>query len=132
MKFALIALLLLLASLSFPSEKKRKSRGAPDVEIVELACHRTATDVVIDGRVRNSGDKRIEGLRLLFDFLTIGGHVVTTREGGIDDPVFEPGSEAEFHSRIPDPVRAVRLRVNAQTGGERELRVGRPGPYVIE
>ncbi|MCC7496143.1 MAG: hypothetical protein IT160_01110 [Bryobacterales bacterium] len=132
MKSVLIGLLLVLASLSFPAEKKRKPKGAPDIELVELSCHRTATDVVIDGRVRNSGDRKIEGLRLLFDFLSIGGHVVTTREGGIDDAEFEPGSEAEFHSRIPDPVRAVRLYVNAQTGSQRDLRVGKPGPYVIE
>ena len=128
----MIALLLVLASLSFPAERKRKAKGTPDIEVVELSCHRNATDVVIDGRVRNTGDKKIEGLKLLFDFIGTGGQVLSTREGGIDDPVFEPDTEAEFHSRVPDQVRAVRLNINAQTGSERELRVGKPGPYVIE
>ncbi|MCX6620953.1 MAG: hypothetical protein NTY38_07700 [Acidobacteria bacterium] len=132
MKFVLIGLMLLLASLSFPAEKKRKPKGGPDIEVIELSCHRTGLDVVVDGRVRNSGDKSIEGLKLLFDFLGTSGAVISTREGGIEDAVFEPDTEAEFHARIPDPVRAVRLIVNAQTRTERELRVGNPGPYVIE
>jgi len=132
MKFALIGLLLLLATLSFPAERKRKPKGGPDIEVVELSCHRSAGEVFVDGRVRNTSDKNLPEIRLLFDFVGTGGAVITTREGTVNDPVFEPDTESEFHARIPDPVRAVRLIVNAQTKGERELRVGKPGPYVIE
>jgi hypothetical protein len=130
MKFVVIGLLV-FASLSFPADRKRKSKG-PDLDVVELSCHRSGNEVYVDGRVRNTGDKNLERLVLLFDFIDTTGAVITTREGGIEEPVLPPDAEAEFHARIPDPIRAVKINVNAQNKGERELNVGRAGPYTIE
>ena len=125
----IILVLWLLAAVSLAADKKKKP---PDVEILEATAHRGETKVTVDGRVRNSGEKPIKELTLLFDFHAPGKQVVATEKGAIDEEVLEPGQEAAFHMEANTPPRSVAFQINAEDGSHRELRVARSGPFPIE
>jgi len=124
-----VILLLSLAIASTAAEKKKKP---PDVEVVEASAHRGDVTVTVDGRVRNSGEKPIKKLMLLFDFMAPGRQVVTTQKGAIDEELLAPGQEAAFHVELNAPPRSVEFQINAADGSGRELRVAKGGPFSIE
>lgn len=111
------------------AEKKHKP---PEVEILEASAHRGESDISVDGRLRNSGEKPIKELTLLFDFMAPGRQVITTQKGTIDEEVLEPGKEAVFHMELNAPPRSVEFQINAQDGSGRDLRVAKAGPFTIE
>ncbi len=124
--------LLALGSLWCAGPQKRKSLRPPEVEVVEISVRRVERLLEIDGRVRNSGERPLRGLILLFDLLASGREVLTTQKGAVEEEVLEPGGEAEFRWQMKDHVRAVSLRVNAVDRSGSELPVKRPGPYPVE
>lgn len=130
MKLALT--LLLGLALSVSGADKKKKQKPPDLEVVETSVHRTAETVVLSGRVRNSGEKPIRGLILLFDFMAPGRQVVTTQKAPIDEEMLDPGKESTFRFETNDPPRSVEIQLNAQDASGRDLRVEKPGPYPIE
>ena len=123
----ILALSLVVASLA--AEKKKKP---PDLEILEASAHRGESQVSVDGRVRNSGEKPIKSLTLLFDFLSPGKQVVATEKGTIDEEVLQPGQEAAFHMEANTPPGSVAFQIGAADGSGRELRVAKAGPFPIE
>lgn len=125
--FALFATLIL--SLSAPAKKPPKQ---PDIQVIEIAARRAEGNITLDGRVRNTGLKPIQGLTLIFDFLAPGKLVITTQKTTIEDEILEPGKEAAFHAIMVDAVRAVKCQMSAIDEGERDLRVENSGPFPIE
>ena len=130
MSRALAILTAFAMAAALPAADKKKK--AADVEIVESAAHRTDGQITIDGKVRNSSEKPIKGLILLFDFMAPGKAVVTTQRGGIEEEVLAPGKEATFRVALTDPVRAVEYRYNATDEAGRDLRVGNGEARPIE
>ncbi|HWB84827.1 MAG TPA: FxLYD domain-containing protein [Bryobacteraceae bacterium] len=124
MRFVAAALLLLCFTAS--------GRKAPDVTVVQTKARRVTGLVTLDGRVRNTGEKAINGLTLIFNFLSPENTVVTRQETGIDQDSLEPGQEASFHAELVDPVRAVTFTMEAQDHSQRSLRVANTGPFTIE
>jgi hypothetical protein len=131
MKHAAVALLA-LASLLCSASQKRKSPKPPEVEVLQVSARRSERLLTLDGRVRNSGERPVLGLTLVFSMMAPGGQVVTRQKGAIEEPVLEPGEEAEFHWKMKDPVRAVDFKIEAVDGNERDLIVSKAGPYPIE
>jgi hypothetical protein len=121
--------LALVAALHSPAADRKKP---PDVQVIEMKAVRQDGLVMLDGRVRNSGEKPVQELKMVFEFLTAENTGVTTQNTTLEEEVLAPGSEASFHVEMPDPVRAVRYRVGAFSKGERELNVGNAGPFLIE
>src|SRR5689334_5208978 len=66
----------------------------PDVTVVECNGRRSSGKITFDGRVRNTGEKTITGLVLLFDFLSSDKVILTTLKGPTEDAVLEPGQES--------------------------------------
>jgi hypothetical protein len=124
-----VILVVALAVTSIAAEKKRKP---PDIEVLEASGRRGESKVSVDGRVRNTGEKPIKELTLLFDFMAPGRQVVTTQKAAIDEEILEPGKEAAFHMELNAPPRSVEFQINAADGSGRELRVAKPGPFPIE
>jgi hypothetical protein len=126
-------LLLTLASFSTAAERKRKDPPKPpEIQILEIAALRGEGRVSLDGRVRNSGERPAAGVILIFDFMAPGRQVITTKRGSLETEKLEPGEEAEFHVYVAEPARAVEIRVQAEDGSGRELKVARAGPHPIE
>ena len=124
-----VILALALAAGFTAAEKKKKP---PDLEVVEASAHRGESKISIDGRVRNSGEKPIKNLMLIFDFMAPGRQVITTQKAPIDEELLDRGTEAAFHMELNDPPRSVEFQINAADGSGRELRVAKAGPFPIE
>ena len=128
MKRAVILTAILLLTLSGADKKKKP----PDIQIVECNSRRDDGRITFDGRVRNTGEKTITGLILLFDFLSSDKILLTTLKGPVDDEVLEPGKDANFHLESDAPPRAIRYQLNAVDHGGRDLRVANAGPFAID
>jgi hypothetical protein len=130
MRFVLIALVLASVLLCGASQKKQKR--VLEISVVETVGRRVEGTIALDGRVRNTGNTPIEGLVILFDFMAPGGAVISTQKFPTEDEVLEVGQESVFRGQLSDEVRAVRYRISAIDRGERDVKVGKAGPYVIE
>jgi hypothetical protein len=128
MKRAVVLLAILIFSLGGADRKKKP----PDLQVVECSGRRAAGRIIFDGKVRNSGEKTLRGVLLLFDFLSPDKEILTTLKGPIEDEVLERASESSFHLESDEPPRAVRYQLNAVDQGGRDLRVANAGPFSIE
>jgi len=126
-----LSILLAIASLLCAADKKPKQPKTPDVQVTEIRCQRTEGRVTVDGRVRIGGSKTLERFTLFFDFLATDDAVITTRRHDYPDDVLTPGQDVDFNLYLPDPVRAVHVRVRAEHRDGRELRVTNGGPFPI-
>ncbi len=111
------------------AQKKRQLA----IQVIEAVAHRTHEGIItLDGRVRNTGVRGIEGLVIVFDFMAPGGAVISSQRFETGDDVLEAGKDAFFQAQINDHVRAVKFRLSAVDRSGRNLHVTRPGPYLIE
>jgi hypothetical protein len=124
-----VVLILALAVIPTSAQKKHKP---PDLEVLEATAHRGEDKISVDGRVRNSGEKPIKSLTLMFNFLAPGKEAIATEKGEIDEELLEHGKVASFHMEANAPPRAVQFEISAQDGSGRELRVANTGPFAIE
>ena len=128
MKGLAIAVLLACVLLCGAAKKKKQL----SIQVMETSARRGEETISLDGRVRNSGDRPIQKLILLFDFIAPGGAVISTQQFPVEESVLEPGTDTVFRAKLNDNVRAVRYRVGATDSVGREFLVSNPGPYVIE
>ena len=122
----------LLAILVFALSGADKKKKPPDITVLECKSRRGNGQITFDGKVRNTGERTIHGLVLLFDFLSNDKELLTTLKGPVEDDVLEPGSESTFHLESDEPPRAVRYRLGAVDQGGRDLRLSNTGPFAIE
>jgi len=125
-----VVLILALATGSPAADKKPPK--PPDIEVLSASAHRGERKVSLEGRVRNTGEKPIKKLTLLFNFMAPGKQVITTQKGEVDEELLGRGEEASFHMELNDPPRSVEFSIDAADGANRDLRVGNPGPFPIE
>ena len=123
---------LLTAVLVFALSGAEKKKKPPDVTILDCSGHRDNGKITFDGKVRNTSEKPITGLLLLFDFLSSDKVVLTTQKGPVEDDVLPPGQESSFHLECEQPPRAVRYQLNAVDHSGRDLRVANAGPFAID
>ena len=112
--------------------KKRKKEKLPDIEVLAARARRVEDTIRIDGRVRNAGDKLIQGLVLQFDFMDSDHNLLTSQKSGVEDESLDPGKEAGFHVELNAPPRSIEFQISAVDETDRELRVIKGGPFVIE
>jgi hypothetical protein len=119
-----------LALAASGAEKKKK---APDIEVLEVKVHRIEGKLTLDGRVRNTGEKTIQGLILMFDFLAPGKVPLTTQKTSVDEEILEPGKDGTFRAEMVDPVRAVECHLSAaEDKNGRDLRLAKVYKTNIE
>jgi len=121
-----IVLILAVAGASIAAEKKA------DIEVLEATAHRGETLISLEGRIRNGSEKPIKELTLLFNFMAPGKQVITTQKIQIDEELLEPGQVVPFHVELNAPPRSVMFSIDAVDAAQRELRMGKSGPYPIE
>lgn len=123
MKF--VALILCLCALAGAQRR-------PDVQVVEAKARRVEEGkIAVDGKVK-VGEKPVKGLVIVFDFLSTEGENLTSQKIQVDDDVLDRGEESSFHAATMNPPGAVRFRLRAFDGADRELRLGNNGPFTIE
>ncbi len=131
MRRALFVLVFLALPMAFGAGRNKQVKP-PDLQLLSVTARRSEASVKLDGRIRNSGQKPLQGLILVFDFLAPGEAVITTQKGPIDEEVLAPGQESVFRFECNDPVRAVEYRISAVDEEGREFRLDRAGPFIIE
>jgi hypothetical protein len=104
----------------------------PAVQIVEFTAQRDGGTILIDGRLRITGEKPISQLLLTFDFLAEGHSSIATKQFGVDEPRLVPGDESDFHFTASAPPRAVEIKIRAYRDSSIEVGLGNAGPHPIE
>jgi len=126
----MVALVLLAGSLfAFGPQKQKKPA---DVQVLETKAMRDAGKIKVDGRIRVTGEKAVRGLVVVFDFRSPEKEVVTAQKAVVSEETMETGDEGSIHSEMVDAPRAVKYTIRAFDMHEKELRVGNPGPYIVE
>lgn len=127
--------LILISSFATPGlfgEKKQKLKG-PEITISDASVKVEDNRVNIDGKLKNTGDKAVEGLRIYYEVLDSDGNVLTRQMGPAEDEgVLEPGQGSEFHAQIAWHARSISLRFSFEDGAGRDLRSQKTGPFPIE
>lgn len=104
-----------------------------DVEILEAKARRVEEGrLSVDGRIRVTGRKSVNGLALTFDFLTSDGELLSSEKAAVEEDVINRGEESAFHAEAQNPPGSVRFKIRAFDGSGRQLRVGNDGPFVID
>lgn len=109
-----------------------RSQKKSDITLADIKANRLENKMTIDGKARVTSDKPVKGLVLYFDFLSADKEVLTTEKVLVAEETLKPGDDQPFHVDSRFPVGAVRFRIRVYDNGEKELRVGNPGPFVIE
>jgi len=124
---------LFASSVGVYGQKKGKDSKPPEVQLLEASARRQEGIISVDARVKNCGEKPIKALQLILDFVASDHkQVITTKRGGIDAEMLDPGEEAEFHAQLEDQVRATEFQVNFEDGNGKYLRTEKTGPFPIE
>jgi hypothetical protein len=110
----------------------QKQKKPPDVDIVETRAVREQTKITVDGKVKVTAEKPLHGLIIVFDFRSPEKEVVTSQKTTIQEDTMDPGGEGVFHAEMVDAVRAVAYTIRAFDMHEKELRVAKSGPYIVE
>ena len=95
MKSACLTLVMLTA-LAFAAKP-------PDVQVLDVKCHRTEDKVVLDGKVKITAEKPLKGLVLEFAFLSDSGEVLTTEKTEVSDEAMHKNDESPFNSKPFNP-----------------------------
>jgi hypothetical protein len=104
-----------------------------DVQVLEAKARRIEEGkVAVDGRVKAVSEKPLKGLVIVFDFLSTEGETLTSQKVRVEEDVLDRGDESTFHAATLNPPGAVRFRLRAFDGADRELRVTNAGPFTIE
>jgi hypothetical protein len=125
-------LLQLLAPLCVALQKKGKSQRLPEVVILEVSCHRTEGDVMLDGKLMVQSEKPVRRLQLRIDFFGSDKQLISSKRGEVSEDELKAGDESEFHMRVSHPPRCVYFSLRAEDKNGRELSVEKAGPFPIE
>lgn len=126
MRYLCLALVLVVMGASAQKAKKT------DIDVLEAKGRRGESTVMLDGKVRVTAEKGLKSLTLVFDFIGESGDVLTTQKTEQSDEPLGRGEESAFHVETNNPPGAIKYRVRAFDIEDRELRIGNPGPFVIE
>jgi len=111
---------------------QQKPKKPADVRVLETTARREESKIMLDGKVRVTGEKPLRGLVMVFDFRSPEREVVTAQKTTVDEATLENGQEGAYHVEMADAARAVTYTVRAFDIHDKELRVGNPGPFPIE
>jgi hypothetical protein len=124
MRFAVLscAFVSLLVCAPLTAQRKGKQEKPPEIELIEGSARRQTGNILVDGKIRNCGEKPIKNLVIYFHFFDADRQEITTRKGGVDQDILAPGDEAEFHAQVEEPPRATYYRIDFEDGGGKYLR----------
>src|SRR5690242_20399832 len=100
-----MAMLLALCAAASPQKQSRK---APEVRVIETHARREDGKVLIDVRVRATGEKPLRGLVVYFDLMSAENGVVTTQKAVLETSTVASGEERQDQAVTSDPARAVK------------------------
>ena len=112
--------------------KKAPQLKPPELDVTEVTAQRDQALLVIDCRLKNTGERPAEKLVVIVDVLDSDKRAITTQKGGSDPESIEPGEQAEFHAQMRLPPRAVYVRLSFEDGAGRDVKANNAEPFAIE
>jgi hypothetical protein len=128
----LAVVLLVLACFGPAAPQTRREQKQFQIEVVEVKAARVENRIALDGKIKNTGQRDVHRLILVFNMLDSEQRVLSSRRGRIEEDVLEPDQEAAFHFDIPNQARAVYFRVEAEYAGGSSLDLVKAGPFPID
>ena len=107
-----------------------KGKSAP-VDVIEMKARRGDDIIEVTAHVKNSGEKPLKGLQIIFKFEDNDGAPISTEEMKIDETPLMPDADSTLNVQLRDSPRATQILIGAETSGA-EVTVGHAGPYQIE
>jgi hypothetical protein len=123
--------LLVLACLA-PAALQKRKQSQNQIEIIQASAERQERRIILDGRVKNTGQRVLYRLILCFDLVDSEQRVISRRKGPIEADVLEPGEEASFQFYVPDQARALQILMGAESERATDIEVIKSGPFPIE
>jgi hypothetical protein len=80
--------------------KKKSQTKEPEIVLLDAVAKVEDARVVVDGHVRNTSDKPIRRLTVIYEVLDSDKKVLTRQKGPIDQETLEPGEEAQFSAQM--------------------------------
>lgn len=120
----------MFAALFAEAASKTSKGGAIEIESMKVAVD--GSKLLIDGQIKNAGERPLEKIVLAFHFFDTGHNPVSTLRLEVEEAKIEPGDEAAVHAGANEPPRSVSVEITASDHGERDIKVLKPGPYPIE
>jgi hypothetical protein len=128
----LFSLCLLTAGAAAGFFQKKAQPKPAVIEVLEVAAHRDQTQLNIDSKVKNTGERVANELVVIVDVLDSDKRTLTTQTGSSEPASLEAGEEGEFHAQMPLPPRAVYIKLSFEETGGRYLKATNIGPFAIE
>jgi hypothetical protein len=116
------------------AQKKKPAYKGPEVELLSASATLEDGRLMLDGRLRNSGERPIQRLTVIWEILDSDRRVLTRQQGPVEPVELAPGEECEMQAQIAYHARAISFRVSFEDGSGRELRSDekKNGPFNIE
>jgi hypothetical protein len=114
------------------SAQANRRRSRSDIEIVRLSTRRQQGVITYEGVLKLTADRRIPGLRLIFEFFATTKALLSMQKIVIEEGSLEPGEGHRFEVQGDDVPRAVSFRVSAEQVNGLELRLAGAGPYPLD
>jgi hypothetical protein len=114
------------------AQKRSENSKGPELELLEASARIEDNRVNIDGRLKNTSDRALRKVVVVFEMLDTSNNVLTKQQGPIEEPVLEPGDEGSFHVQIASHARGHSFRLAFEDGSGRDLRAENLGPFPIE
>jgi hypothetical protein len=122
----------LAGTLAAQDQKAQDHKGKPaPVDVIEMKARRADDIIEVTAHVKNTGEKPLKGLQIIFKFENNDGAPISTEEMKIDETRFMPGAESTLNVQLRDSPRATEILLGAETSGA-EVTVANAGPYQIE
>jgi hypothetical protein len=127
-----LLLILLAATLGAYQGKKAPQLRPPALEVNDMTAQRDQELLVIDCKLKNTGERPAEKLVVIVDVLDSDKRAITTQKGGSDPESIEPGEQADFNAQMRLPPRAVYVRLSFEDGAGRDIKSNKTGAVAIE
>jgi hypothetical protein len=127
-----IFLLLIASTPALVAQKNKEQLRDPEIQVLEASVRREEGRLMIDARLKNTGEKPARDLRIFYEVLDPDRRVLTRQRGGIEQKDLDAEDEAEVHAQMHYHARAVSVRLEFEDGAGRNLKAINTGPFVIE
>jgi hypothetical protein len=128
MKF--VAVVMLAGAMAMAQKKPQLK--PPELTLSETSIKREEGKILLDGKLRNVGERPAKGVTIFFDFLDPDRKVLATKKAELEPDSLEPQEDAEFHAQMEEPARVTHVRLRFEDKDGRDVRAANTGPYAIE
>jgi hypothetical protein len=124
------SVLLSLAVTALVPGQQRKP--GPEIELLDVTAKLEEGRIHVDGHVKNTGDRSVRKLNIIYEMLDSDRRVLTRQQGPVEAPELAPEQECDFHAQMAKHARSVYMQLSFEDGSGRDVRSKNGKPFPIE